>query len=320
MTRKALVTGISGQTASFLAEFLLEKGYEVYGLLRRTSTNNTERIKHLLPYITLISGDLADQSSLDGAFELVQPDETYHLAAQSHVQDSFSQPELTANVTGLGALRTLEAMRKYSPNSRLYFAASSEMWGKVQEVPQTETTPFYPRSPYGSAKAFGFYTVRNYRESYDLFACSGICTNHESTRRGETFVTKKIAMGVAEIKAGLRNYIELGNLEAKRDWMHAKDVVKGMWLMLQQSEPQDYVLASGHTYSIAEFLKEAFHIAGIPDWSKYVRINEGFLRPAEVDLLLGDPSKAERELGWTREYSFQDIVADMTTFELTRLM
>ena len=320
MQRRAFITGLSGQAGSFLTELLLEKGYEVYGLLRRTSTNNTERIRHLLPYITLISGDLADQSSLDGAFELIQPDETYALAAQSHVQDSFSQPELTANVTGLGVLRTLEAMRKYSPNSRLYFAASSEMWGKVQETPQTETTPFYPRSPYGSAKAFGFYSVRNYRESYGLFACSGICTNHESTRRGETFVTKKIAMGVAKIKAGLQDYIELGNLEAKRDWMHAKDAVKGMWLMLQQSKPEDFVLASGETHSIQEFLDESFRVAGISDWSKYVRINEAFLRPAEVDLLLGDPSKAERELGWTREYSFLDIVADLVTFEMARLM
>ena len=320
MAKKAFVTGLTGQTGSFLAEFLLEKGYEVYGLLRRSSNNSTQRIQHLLPYIILLSGDLADQSSLDGALEQVQPDEIYHLGAMSHVQESWAQPELTTNVTGIGTLRMLEAMRKYSPNARFYFAASSEMFGKVQETPQKETTPFYPRSPYGSAKVFGFNSCRNYRESYNLFVCSGICFNHESTRRGETFVTKKIAMGVAKIKAGLQDYIELGNLEARRDWMHAKDAVKGMWLILQQPKPEDFVLASGETHSIREFLEEAFRIAGITYWSRYVKINEAFLRPAEVDLLLGDPSKAERELGWTREYNFEDIVADMVTFEMARLM
>lgn len=305
---------------SYLAELLLEKGHEVYGLLRRCSNRNTQRIEHLLDYIKLVSGDVTDQSSLDGAMEEVKPDLIFHLAAQSHVQVSWQQPELTGNVTGLGTLRMLEAMRKYAPDAKFYNAASSEMFGKVQETPQKETTPFYPRSPYGCAKVFGFNVTRNYRESFDLFACSGICFNHEGTRRAETFVTKKIAMGVARIKHGLQSHLELGNLEAQRDWSHAKDVVAGMALMLEQSMPDDFILASGETHSIREFLDIAFQIVGIKDWAPFVKFNPAFMRPAEVDVLLGDPSKAHRVLGWKREYSFTDVVSDMTTYELAKLL
>ena len=320
MAKKALITGISGMVGSLLAEYLLEQDCEVYGILRRSSSNNTQRIQHLFPYITLISGDLTDQASLDGAVEEVRPDFIFHLGAMSFVPDSWIQPETTTNVTGLGTLRMLEAMGRYAPEARFLTSCSSEQFGKVVEIPQTEKTPFYPRSPYGVAKTMSYEITRVYRESFNQFACSSICFNMESTRRGEQFVTRKIAMGVAKIKAGLQDYIELGNLEAKRDWMHAKDAVKGMWLILQQPKPEDFVLASGETHSIREFLEEAFRIAGITYWSRYVKINEAFLRPAEVDLLLGDPSKAERELGWTREYNFEDIVADMVTFEMARLM
>lgn len=318
--KRALITGITGQDGSYLAELLLEQGHEAYGLIRRCSNRNTQRIEHLLDYIKLVSGDVTDQTSLDGAVEEVKPDLIFHLAGQSHVQVSWQQPELTGNVTGLGTLRMLEAMRKYAPEARFYNAASSEMFGKVQETPQRETTPFYPRSPYGCAKVYGFEITRNYRESFDLFACSGICFNHESLRRTETFVTKKIAVGVARIKHGLQSYLELGNLTAQRDFSHAKDIVRGIALMLEQSTPQDFVLASGETHSVEEFVELAFRIAGINDWRPFVKFNPAFMRPAEVDVLLGDPSKAHRVLGWKREYGFEDIVADMVTFELARLM
>lgn len=318
MTKKALITGVTGQDGSYLADFLLEKGYQVYGLIRRLSTPNTERIAQALanPNFELIEGDLGDMSSLLQAMRDIQPDEVYNLAAQSFVGTSWQQPILTGEITGLGVTRILEALRLVCPTARFYQASSSEMFGKVTETPQKETTPLYPRSPYGVAKVYGHYLTINYRESYDLFACSGILFNHESPRRGIEFVTRKITRGVANIVLGKAEYIELGNLDARRDWGYAKDYVQAMWLMLQQAQPDDYVVATGETHSIREFLEEAFHVAGIEDWEKYVKHNPKYDRPAEVDLLIGDASKAHRVLDWQPTVDFKDLVKIMVEAEI----
>lgn len=304
--KKALITGITGQDGSYLAELLLEKGYEVHGIVRRASTMNRSRIDHLMPYETgpkprlvLHYGDLADSVALVKLLYSLQPDEIYNLAAQSHVRVSFDIPEYTCDVTGTGAGRILEAIIEsgIGKKVRFYQASSSEMFGKVQAVPQIETTPFYPRSPYACAKLFAHWLTVNYRESYGLFACSGILFNHESPRRGENFVTRKITRAVGRIKLGKQKELVLGNLESKRDWGYAKEYVEGMWLMLQQDQPDDYVLATNETWTIKQFLDEAFGAAGL-DWKQYVKFDERFLRPAEVDLLIGDPAKAKAKLGW----------------------
>ncbi len=312
--KKALITGITGQDGSYLAEFLLAKGYEVHGVIRRASTFNTERIDHLYqdPHINgvrlfLHYGDVGDSTNLMKLLYRIQPDEIYHLAAQSHVRVSFDIPEYTGDVTGLGAVRILEAIRETGLKTRFYQASSSEMYGKAQEIPQRETTPFYPRSPYGAAKVYGYWLTVNYRESYGIFACNGILFNHESPRRGETFVTRKISRAVGRIKAGLDNKIYLGNLEAKRDWGYAKEYIEAMWLMLQQDEPDDYVIATGETHSVREFLEEAFSYAGL-DWRKFLAIDHRYYRPAEVDLLIGDPNKAKQKLGWEAKTRFKDLV------------
>lgn len=317
--KKAFITGITGQDGSYLAEFLIEKGYMVYGLTRRTSTQNFERIKHIIhnPNLELVSGDLIDQHSLTNALKEVQPDEVYNLAAQSFVKASWEQPVLTGEFTALGVIRVLEAVRLACPNAKFYQASSSEMFGKVQQVPQTETTPFYPRSPYGVAKVYGHWITVNYRESFDMFAVSGILFNHESPRRGLEFVTRKIANAVARIKLGKQEQIELGNLEAKRDWGFAKDYVEAMWLMLQQDTPEDYVIATGETHSVKEFLQIACKSAGLDDdWEKYYKHNPKYDRPAEVDLLIGDPSKAKEKLGWEPSISFEELVEKMVHSEL----
>lgn len=317
---KALVTGITGQIGSYLAEHLLDLGsIEVYGLVRRSSTNNLGRISHLLKHIQLIQGDLADQTSLDTAVRQVQPDFIFNLAAQSFVPVSWTQPEHTSDVTGLGALRMLEAMRKYAPSAHFYEAASSEQFGRVQETPQTEKTPFYPRSPYGAAKAFAFYMTKVYRESYNLYACSGLMFNSESSRRGEDFVTRKITKAAARIKLGKQQKLELGNLTSKRDWIHAKDAVRAMWAIANQvrgnADIQDYVFCSGVTHTVEDFLSLAFRYAGL-DWAEHVIINPQFLRPAEVDLLLGDPTKIREDLKWQPEISFEDLVEEMVEADL----
>ena len=317
MSKKALITGIAGQDGSYLAEFLLEKDYEVYGMVRRASTENFERIDHLQGKIHLIQGDLLDQLSLLQAMEEVQPDEVYNLAAQSFVPTSWNQPVLTGEFTALGVARLLEAMRQVCPNSRFYQASSSEMFGKVQEVPQTEETPFYPRSPYGVAKVYGHYITVNMRESYDLYAVSGILFNHESPRRGKEFVTRKITDGVAQIKMGLADELRLGNLDAERDWGFAGDYVVAMWKMLQQDNPDDYVIATGETHSVKEFVERAFARADL-DWEKYVKIDQRFVRPAEVDQLLGDPAKAIKDLNWTLETSFEELVNMMVDADIER--
>lgn len=314
---KALVTGITGQDGSYLSELLLEKGYEVFGLVRRTSWPNLDRLT-CRERIQLEEGDLTDQGSLIRVVEKVQPDEVYNLAAQSFVATSWQQPVLTSEVTGLGVTRMLEAIRLTNPRIRFYQASSSEMFGLVQESPQTEKTPFYPRSPYGVAKTFGHWTTVNYRESYGMFACSGILFNHESPRRGLEFVTRKVTDGVARIKQGLATELRLGNLEAKRDWGFAGDYVRAMWLMLQQSEPRDYVIATGETHSVGEFVARAFEHVGL-DWQPYVVSDPGFWRPAEVDLLIGDASKAERELGWRPTVGFEELAAMMVQADLQRL-
>lgn len=314
--KKALITGITGQDGSYLAEFLLEKGYEVHGLTRRTSTQNFERIKHLIHDINLISGDLIDQHSITYAIQQVKPDEIYNLAAQSFVQASWDQPVLTGEFTALGVTRVLEGMRLAKSDAKFYQASSSEMFGKVLETPQKETTPFYPRSPYGVAKVYGHWITVNYRESYDLFASSGILFNHESPRRGLEFVTRKIANGVARVKYGKQQTIKLGNLEAKRDWGYAKDYVEAMWLMLQQEKPDDYVIATGETHSVREFLQLACEAAGLPSWEAVYEHDPKYDRPAEVDYLIGDASKAKRELGWTPKTSFADLVRLMVETEL----
>ena len=312
--KKALITGITGQDGSYLAELLLDKGYEVHGIIRRASTFNTERIDHLYqdPHIQgvrlfLHFGDIADSTNLIKLLYRLQPDEIYHLAAQSHVRVSFDIPEYTGDVTGLGTIRILEAIRETGSKARFYQASSSEMYGKAYETPQRETTPFYPRSPYGAAKVYSYWVTVNYRESYGIFACNGILFNHESPRRGGTFVTRKISHGVAHIVRGLQDKIYLGNLEPKRDWGYAKEYVEAMWLMLQQDEPGDYVIATGETHSVQEFLEEAFSYVGL-DWHKYVATDPWYYRPAEVDLLVGDASKAKRELGWEAKVKFQELV------------
>jgi GDPmannose 4,6-dehydratase len=322
--KKALITGITGQDGSYLAELLLAQGYEVHGIIRRASTFNTERIDHLYqdPHINgvrlfLHYGDIADSTNLIKLLYRVQPDEIYHLGAQSHVRVSFDIPEYTGDVTGLGTIRILEAIRETGLKAKFYQASSSEMYGKVQEIPQRETTPFYPRSPYGAAKVYSYWLTVNYRESYGIFACNGILFNHESPRRGETFVTRKITRAAARIKAGLEDKLYLGNLDAKRDWGYAKEYVEAMWLMLQQEEPEDYVVATGETHSVRELLEEAFSYVNL-DWRKHVEIDPRYYRPAEVDLLIGDPTKANRKLGWQAKTMFKDLVrlmveADMET-------
>lgn len=318
--KKAFVTGITGQDGSYLAELLLEKGYKVYGLTRRTSTQNFDRIEHLMhePNLELVSGDLIDQHSITSSLNEIQPDEIYNLAAQSFVKTSWEQPVLTGEFTALGVTRVLEAMRLVCPKARFYQASSSEMFGKVQQVPQTELTPFYPRSPYGVAKAYGHWITVNYRESFDMYAVSGMLFNHESPRRGLEFVTRKIANGVARVKLGKQKYVELGNLDAKRDWGYAKDYVEAMWLMLQQDTPDDYVIATGETHSVREFLQVACEVAGIQDWESAYKHNPKYDRPAEVDLLIGDATKAKKKLGWAPKVTFQELVKIMTEAELER--
>ncbi len=314
----ALITGITGQDGSYLAELLLEKGYKVFGLVRRSSTLNFERIRHIQDQIELLSGDLTDQNSLLYALQQADPDEVYNLAAQSFVQTSWTQPVLTGDVTALGVTRMLEAVRVFDPKIRFYQASSSEMFGKVQAVPQREDTPFYPRSPYGVAKVYGHWATVNYRESYDIFAASGILFNHESPRRGLEFVTRKVTDAAARIKLGLAKELRLGNLEAQRDWGFAGDYVKAMWLMLQQERPDDYVVAMGETHSVKELVETAFSYVDL-DWQEYVVQDERFMRPAEVDLLIGDPSKAKQELGWEPETSFKELVRMMVDADLARL-
>ena len=317
MSKKALISGITGQDGSYLAELLLSKGYEVHGIIRRSSSFNTDRIDHLYldPHVIGVKlflhyGDLSDSLSLMKLMHDLQPDEVYHLGAQSHVRVSFDVPEYTGDVTGLGTTRFLEAIRETSPKSRFYQASSSEMYGLVQAVPQREDTPFYPRSPYGAAKVYGFWMTVNYRESYNLHASNGILFNHESPRRGETFVTRKITRALARIKAGLQKKLYLGNLEAKRDWGFAPEYVEAQWLMLQQEKGDDYVVATGETHSIREFLDEAFAYANL-DWNQYVEIDPRYYRPAEVDLLIGDASKAKKLLGWQPKTTFKELVQIM---------
>jgi GDPmannose 4,6-dehydratase len=318
MTKKALVTGITGQDGSYLAEFLLDKGYEVYGMVRRSSTVNFGRIEHIQDHVTLTHGDLLDQTSLIDIMRQVQPDEIYNLAAQSFVPVSWNQPVLTGEFTALGVTRVLEAVRSTVPQARFYQASSSEMFGKVREVPQTERTPFYPRSPYGVAKVYGHWITVNYRESYDLYACSGILFNHESPRRGLEFVTRKVTHGAVQIKLGLAHELRLGNLEARRDWGYAGDYVRAMWLMLQQDEPDDYVVGIGETRSVRELCEVAFGYLDL-DWERYVVADPEFYRPAEVDLLVSDPTKAKEKLGWEPEVSFAELIQMMVDADLAQL-
>ena len=325
LNKKALITGSTGKDGSYLAEFLLEKGYEVHGIKRRASSFNTERIDHIYQApdvedrnFVLHYGDLTDTSNITRIIQQVQPDEIYNLAAQSHVAVSFEEPEYTADVDGIGTLRILEAVRLLglTEKTRIYQASTSELYGLVQETPQTEKTPFYPRSPYGVAKLYGYWITVNYRESYGLYACSGILFNHESPRRGIEFVTRKVTNAVARIKLGLQDHVALGNLDAKRDWGFAGDYVRAMYLMLQQDEPDDFVVATGETHAVSEFVSLAFAAVGIDDWESYVRIDQRFFRPAEVDLLVGDASKARSQLGWQPEVSFQDLVTMMVEHDL----
>lgn len=313
----ALVTGITGQDGSYLAEFLLKKGYKVFGLTRRTSTVNNERIQHLIGRVTLVQGDLLDQSSLSSAIVESEPDEIYNLAAQSFVKTSWNQPVLTGEFTALGVTRMLEAIRVVNPKIKFYQASSSEMFGKVTETPQKETTRFYPRSPYGVAKVYGHYITVNYRESFDLFTCSGMLFNHESPRRGLEFVTRKISNAVARISLGKQQTLELGNLESKRDWGFAGDYVEAMWLMLQQEKADDYVVATGENHSVSEFVELAFKTVGIDNWKKYVAANKkDYMRPAEVDYLIGDYSKAKKVLGWKPKTSFKELVEMMVKADI----
>ena len=316
--KRALITGVTGQDGSYLAEFLLQQGYDVIGMVRRSSTVNFERIRHIQDKITIAQGDLLDEVSLIHMLREHRPLEVYNLAAQSFVQTSFSQPVFTGEVTGLGVTRILDAIRIVDPDIRFYQASSSEMFGKVVEVPQRESTPFYPRSPYGVAKLYGHWITINYRESYNMFACSGILFNHESPRRGLEFVTRKIAHSVARIKLGLDSELRLGNLEAQRDWGFAGDYVKAMWLMLQQDQPEDYVVSTGETYSVRHFCELAFSHVDL-DYRNYVVMDERFMRPAEVDLLIGDPSKAHVQLGWQRETSFEQLVTMMVEADVKAL-
>jgi GDPmannose 4,6-dehydratase len=318
MTRTALITGITGQDGSYLAELLLEKGYSVHGMVRRSSTIKLDRIEHIAGKIHIHQGDLLDQNSLVRVLADVRPHEVYNLAAQSFVPTSWEQPIFTAEVTGLGVTRLLDAIRHVDRNIRFYQASSSEMFGKVHETPQRESTVLHPRSPYGVAKVYGHYITLNYRESYGMFACSGILFNHESPRRGPEFVTRKISQTVAQIRLGLARELRLGNLEAKRDWGFAGDYVRAMWLMLQQDEPDDYVVGTGQTHSVAEFVEIAFGRVGL-DWRKFVVIDPAFYRPAEVDLLLADSTKARQKLGWQPEINFEELVAGMVDADLARL-
>ena len=337
--KTALITGITGQDGSYLAELLLEKGYDVHGIIRRSSTFNTSRIDHIFqdPHqshkrLTLHYGDLSDASNISRLIEKIQPDEIYHLAAQSHVRVSFDIPEYTGDVTGLGTLRILDAIRESGVKTKFYQASSSEMFGLVQHVPQTEDTPFYPRSPYGVAKVYGYWITKNYRESYDLFACNGILFNHESPRRGETFVTRKISRGLARIKLGLDEMLYMGNIDAKRDWGYAKDYVEGMWLMLQQDTPDDYVLATNETHTVREFIEVASKRLGFDlEWQGkdvdeigvdkntgkvIIKIDPVYFRPAEVDLLIGDPAKAKAKMGWEPTVKFDELVQIMVDADL----
>lgn len=316
--RVALITGVTGQDGSYLAEFLLEKGYKVYGMVRRASVEKFERIDHLTDKIELVQGDLLDQLSLISILKQVQPDEVYNLAAQSFVPTSWAQPVLTSEFTAIGVTRLLEAIRLVNRDIRFYQASSSEMFGKVRETPQTELTPFYPRSPYGVSKAYGHYITVNYRESYGLFAVSGILFNHESPRRGLEFVTRKVTDGVARIKLGLSNELRLGNLDARRDWGFAGDYVKAMWLMLQQERADDYVIATGKTHSVKDLVQVAFDAAGL-DWEKFVKLDKDLIRPAEVELLIGDATKAKNELGWEPTVSFEEMIKMMVKVDLDRL-
>ena len=332
MSKVALITGITGQDGSYLAELLLEKGYEVHGIVRRCSLINTHRIDHIYKDIKLHYGDLTDATNLISVIKKVEPDEIYNLGAQSHVKVSFETPDYTAQVDGLGTLRVLEAVRLLGmeKKTRIYQASTSELYGLVQETPQTETTPFYPRSPYGCAKLYGYWIIKNYRESYGMHCSSGILFNHESPRRGETFVTRKITRGLSRISAGLETHIELGNLNAKRDWGHAKDYVEAMWLMLQQDEPDDYVIATGKQYSVKEFIAEAAPIFGFNiewmgegldeigyDWGMkktVIKVSDKYFRPAEVESLLGDATKAKEKLGWEPKITFKELVEDMCIY------
>lgn len=316
--RRALITGITGQDGSYLAEFLLEQGYEVFGLVRRTSTLNFERIRHIQDRITLVPGDMLDQTSLTHAIAAIRPTEVYNLAAQSFVQTSWNQPVFTGDVTALGVTRLLDAIRVVDPQIRFYQASSSEMFGKVREVPQRETTPFYPRSPYGVAKVYGHWITVNYRESYNLHASSGILFNHESPRRGLEFVTRKVTHHAARIKLGLAHELRIGNLDARRDWGFAGDYVQAMWLMLQQDTPDDYVVATGVTHSVEHLLEVAFACVDL-DWRNYTVQDSAFMRPAEVDLLVGDPSKAEAVLGWEPRVSFEQLIQMMVESDLQQL-
>ena len=322
MAKTALISGITGQDGSFLAELLLEKGYNVYGIIRRSSSFNTDRIDHLYqdPHesgtrLRLLYGDLNDSSSLNTILRQVQPDEIYNLGAQSHVRVSFDIPEYTGEVTGLGTVRLLEAIRELGLRPKFYQASSSELYGKVLETPQTETTPFYPRSPYACAKAYAYHITVNYRESYGLFACNGILFNHESERRGETFVSRKITRAATRIKLGLQDKLYMGNLDARRDWGYARDYVEAMWMILNAEEAEDYVVATGETHSVREFLERTFSYLDL-DWEKHVEIDPRYFRPAEVDLLLGDASKAREKLGWEPKVSFDDLVKLMTDYDL----
>ncbi|QVL31071.1 GDP-mannose 4,6-dehydratase [Telmatocola sphagniphila] len=317
--KKALITGITGQDGSYLAEFLLTKGYEVHGIVRRSSTENFERIGHLTDKIHLHQADLLDQLSLIDVLKEVNPGEVYNLAAQSFVPTSWKQPVLTGEFTAMGVTRMLEAIKLLGRDRiRFYQASSSEMFGKVQAVPQTETTPFYPRSPYGVAKLYGHWITINYRESYNMYCVSGILFNHESERRGKEFVTRKVSDGVARIKLGMTNELRLGNLDAKRDWGHAADYVRAMWMMLQQAEPDDYVISTGETHSVQELVEIAFDCVGL-NWKKHVVLDPAFIRPAEVDLLIGDPAKANKNLGWKPEISFPELVRRMVLSDLAKL-
>jgi GDPmannose 4,6-dehydratase len=318
MSKKALITGITGQDGSYLAEFLLEKGYEVYGMVRRTSTVRYERIRHIQDQIEIIQGDLQDQTSLNRAVSDIQPDEVYNLGAQSFVPTSWNQPVFTGEITGLGVTRMLEALHTIKPDTRFYQASSSEMFGKVQAVPQKEDTPFWPRSPYGVAKVYGHWITVNYRESYDMYAVSGILFNHESPRRGLEFVTRKVAYNVAKIKLGMTNELRIGNLDAQRDWGFAGDYVEAMWLMLQQDAPDDYVIATGKTHSVERLLEVAFSTVDL-NWQDYAVQDPRFMRPAEVDLLVGDPSKAEQDLGWKPKVTFEELIQMMVESDLHRL-
>ena len=320
MKKRAIITGINGMDGSHLADFLLQKDYEVFGLERRASTKNRINCGHLEGKIAFIQGDLSDQNSLTRMLKECRPNEIYNLAAQSFVGESWNTPEQTSDITGLGVLRILEAMREYGDKSiKFYQASSSEMFGRMVENPAKETTPFYPRSPYGVAKLYGHWITKNYRESYDMFNCSGILFNHESERRGLEFVTRKITNGVAKIHLGLENRIKLGNLDVKRDWGYAPDYVEAMWMILQQDEPDDYVIATGESYSVREFLDEAFNLIGVKDWSEYVEIDQKLIRPAEVDVLKGDSTKAKQKLGWSPKTSFKDLVEIMVTNDINLL-